>query len=292
MLNVWLLEDVSESESLDIVLNCCKLFKPASIQANLICIDDSVCPSAKFNAFKDAIAIRLNECGISLVQVERIAVTKRPDLDILELLKQNEIDLLLLNKTPFSKHSSHFGFVKSPMQKLLERIPCSVLLLNKPLVENATLKVVFSYTGSIYSGSAGAVLTRFLKPENIEIYIISVESVDYSSVSASLENNLALAGESMVDYTDYTELGRGIALEMEHLISQAKSFLELSGYAVKETKYVQGEPSKKIIEYAQNIQADLIVLGVHRGIIHHQKIAGPVGMDILKNSESSIAILH
>jgi nucleotide-binding universal stress UspA family protein len=80
----------------------------------------------------------------------------------------------------------------------------------------------------------------------------------------------------------------------EQIIDEAKSFLEASanhlGDSNIETFVLQGEPAERILEFAKEYKADMIVLGSHsqnKIKLLHVDIAG----DLLKHSDIPLLII-
>jgi nucleotide-binding universal stress UspA family protein len=138
----------------------------------------------------------------------------------------------------------------------------------------------------------------------IKKILVAVDTSDYSERVIARASAIALAFSADVHVISVVELPKLVASEAEIGIQEVRIQEEeyqenqkrlMDRYlAEKElhiaAKVLHGEPADKIVEYADSIRADLIVMGSKAFGKVHRFLLGSVSEDVARNAKCSVMI--
>ena len=131
------------------------------------------------------------------------------------------------------------------------------------------LKLLLPVDGSEASKRTKIWLTTLFKPEQIELYLLKVVPKIFDEVpydhSPEIEGALAKLNES-------------------------KTFFEAKGYKVVKAEYLLGDPVQGICDYADEMQADQIVLGSQGKSALEKVLFGSVSHGVFEKSKRPLLI--
>ena len=76
----------------------------------------------------------------------------------------------------------------------------------------------------------------------------------------------------------------------ELLLRNARHRCEKAGYTNIQTEYIVGDPARRLLEYAENHDADLLVMG-HRGIDSKSDMLGSVVRKLINMTKLTVLIV-
>jgi len=145
--------------------------------------------------------------------------------------------------------------------------------------------------------------------ENLEEFgikklLVAVDTSDYSEMVMARASSIAVAFSSEVHVVSVVELPKLIASEadigIQEVRTNEKEFAEhqrkliekyLAGHDLHvESHVLHGDPAGKIIAYANEIGADLIVMGSKAYGKIHRLLMGGVSEDVVRNAKCSVMI--
>ena len=138
----------------------------------------------------------------------------------------------------------------------------------------------------------------------IKKILVAVDTSDYSEMVIARASAIALAFSADVHVISVVELPKLVASEAEIGIQEVRIQEEdyrenqkrlMDTYLVERelhivAKVLHGEPADKIIEYANSIRADLIVMGSKAFGKVHRFLLGSVSEDVARNAKCSVMI--
>lgn len=138
----------------------------------------------------------------------------------------------------------------------------------------------------------------------IKKILVAVDTSDYSEMVVARASAIALAFSADVHVISVVELPKLVASEAEIGIQEVRiqeadyrenqkrlmdRYLAERGLHIA-TKVLHGEPADKIVEYANSIRADLIVMGSKAFGKVHRFLLGSVSEDVVRNAKCSVMI--
>jgi nucleotide-binding universal stress UspA family protein len=138
----------------------------------------------------------------------------------------------------------------------------------------------------------------------IKKILVAVDTSDYSEMVIARASAIALAFSADVHVISVVELPKLVASEAEIGIQEVRIQEEdyrenqkrlMDTYLVERelhivAKVLHGEPADKIVEYANSIRADLIVMGSKAFGKVHRFLLGSVSEDVARNAKCSVMI--
>jgi nucleotide-binding universal stress UspA family protein len=138
----------------------------------------------------------------------------------------------------------------------------------------------------------------------IKNILVAVDTSDYSEMVIARASAIALAFSADVHVISVVELPKMVASEAEIGIQEVRIQEEdyrenqkrlMDRYLVERelhivAKVLHGEPADKIVEYANSIRADLIVMGSKALGKVHRFLLGSVSEDVARNAKCSVMI--
>lgn len=139
-------------------------------------------------------------------------------------------------------------------------------------------KIVVGYDGSQYANNALKKAIEVAKCSNGEVYIVGViKPIDFG----------------MVDYITPTEIEEYEKEEIskeEKYLKEAIKIVEESGLKAS-YKVLEGDPSEEIMSYADEVEADLIVVG-HRGLGGFKRLLlGSTSSELVKYAKQTVLVV-
>ena len=138
----------------------------------------------------------------------------------------------------------------------------------------------------------------------IKKILVAVDTSDYSEMVIARASAIALAFSADVHVISVVELPKLVASEAEIGIQEVRIQEEdyqanqkrlMDRYLAERelhiaAKVLHGEPADKIVEYANSIRADLIVMGSKAFGKVHRFLLGSVSEDVARNAKCSVMI--
>ncbi len=138
----------------------------------------------------------------------------------------------------------------------------------------------------------------------IKKILVAVDTSDYSERVIARASAIALAFSADVHVISVVELPKLVASETEIGIQEVRIQEEdyrenqkrlMDRYLAEReihivAKVLHGEPADKIVEYANSIRADLIVMGSKAFGKVHRFLLGSVSEDVARNAKCSVMI--
>jgi len=138
----------------------------------------------------------------------------------------------------------------------------------------------------------------------IKKILVAVDTSDYSEMVIARASAIALAFSADVHVISVVELPKLVASEAEIGIQEVRIQEEdyrenqkrlMDRYLAERelhivAKVLHGEPADKIVEYANSIRADLIVMGSKAFGKVHRFLLGSVSEDVVRNAKCSVMI--
>ena len=138
----------------------------------------------------------------------------------------------------------------------------------------------------------------------IKKILVAVDTSDYSEMVIARASAIALAFSADVHVISVVALPKLVASEAEVGIQEVRIQEEdyrenqkrlMDTYLVERelhivAKVLHGEPADKIVEYANSIRADLIVMGSKAFGKVHRFLLGSVSEDVVRNAKCSVMI--
>ncbi|WP_028950886.1 universal stress protein [Sulfurihydrogenibium subterraneum] len=139
-------------------------------------------------------------------------------------------------------------------------------------------KIVVGYDGSVYANNALKKAIEVAKCSEAEIYVVGViKPLDFG----------------LIDYITPTELEeyeKEEILKEEKYLKEAIKIVEESGLKAS-YKILEGDPSEEIMTYADEVGADLIVVG-HRGLGGFKRLLlGSTSSEIVKYAKQNVLVV-
>ncbi len=199
--------------------------------------------------------------------------------EMLHFLQEHPSDVLLLcfeESLPKHKHWR----ITSTAYAMATHSPCSVLVMKRPIIK-APVKILFATDGSESAEKAAYELMRFLPPDQVEITIIYVISVNYYTLPL------------VEPYVQYGPLEHALQGQANEMLNYTRQLFVDAGFKVSEAYFNLGDPADQILQESERKPMDLIAMGSHgltRGF--PQWLLGSVTTNVLQYSQCSIAIMR
>lgn len=169
---------------------------------------------------------------------------------IADYLWESGQDLLVISSSQPANRKlmlrSHFA------SYLATHAPCSTLVLRKPLLKNRQmLKVLLAVDSSDATRTAVSKLGELLRPENMEVILVTVQSPMYSE-------NAVIA-----PFVNPEVIDQAMAANAGMVLEMASDTLEAKRIRVSRSRTLVGSPATEIGYLAELEHPDLVVVGSH-----------------------------
>lgn len=195
---------------------------------------------------------------------------------ILEQIESKKYDLILIG--------SHG---KKGLQKWLGSVSRQVashtvvpVFISKKKMKNK--KVLLTVDGSEHSYNAVKHAAKILDLNEKEVHVVSIK-----------ENPELLPIEAALDQNWIDDIEKQQKIHATKALNKTKSLLEKEGVIKIENEYIlTGNPAEKIIEFAQNEDIDLIVMGARSKVDLSVLLLGSVSKRVLEHVLCSVLIIR
>ncbi len=187
----------------------------------------------------------LHQAGFQIVNEARCGSEDGQIQSFIEMLEESEQQMVIIACAP-GKRASHFSYYLATHCRL------PVLLLRRPLViATEPLKVMLAVDGSEASMNSARQLGRFIRPDNTQVELVTVQSPIY-------QENAVLA-----PYVNQTVLDDALQANANMVFEMVQDILEPQGIAVSNKKRILGSPASELGALAELEHPDLLVVGSH-----------------------------
>lgn len=142
-------------------------------------------------------------------------------------------------------------------------------------------KILFTVDGSEHSDYSVKHAIDLFDLSGREIYLISVK-----------ENPEILPIEATLDKNWLDNIEKQQKIHATKAINKAKSYLEKAGLPIQNEIILTGHPSQKIIDFAEEEQIDLIIMGARSKTDLSAMLLGSVSKRVLENVHGSVVIIR
>ena len=140
-------------------------------------------------------------------------------------------------------------------------------------------RIVVGYDGTDTAGRAAAEAAALARATGAELHVVRVVDDDrlrQGMISSGAQQQLQLDAEE----------------EIQRLLTSGGSGLtQVVADSVVTTKVVAGSPAPRLIEYAEQVDADLIVVG-NRRVQGIERVLGSVAIAVLRHAPCSVYVAH
>lgn len=228
-------------------------------------------------ALVQSVAERLTSRGIETVTQ---VVEAHPASCIVQQAANWNADFIFLGSHGLSGVARFF--VGSVAKEVLRNAPCSVVIVRRPENKTGTneMRILLATDGSAHSEAATRSVCERTWPEDTLFKIVSV--ID---PMIPVMDPLYLAGE-VID-----QIRKQNKKECEEAIASAQKTFADAGLSASSVA-LSGSPKQRIIEYAKEWRADLIVIGSHgrRGL--SRLALGSVSEAVAMNAECTVEVIR
>ncbi len=222
------------------------------------------------------------------LEIHPVVVEGLPGAQILTAINQYQIDLVALGTKGLSGMKRFL--LGSVSEWVLYDAPCSVLVVRGGPQATATsfrdLHVLLAMDGSSDSREAVALLKTLKLPKSSRLTILHVVEKPVALIT------LAWVSAQM-DATEFAEECRRTGRQAgAQLLEETQR--DLMGEELEvETKLTEGHPADEILKAAQDVQANLIVVG-SRGMTELRRVMmlGGVSHKVVRHAECSVLVVR
>lgn len=165
--------------------------------------------------------------------------------------------------------------------EVVDHAPCPVLVARRPQMT----RVVLGHDGSEFAMAAEDILRRWPIFDSVAIEVVSVVHV-----SAPWHTGIAptVYAEAIEAHHQATQISASEHAQIAQASAQrlSEANLRASGVAVK------GEPAATLIGYADEHQADLLLLGTHGRTGVSRALLGSVARNVMQHATSSVMVVR
>jgi nucleotide-binding universal stress UspA family protein len=159
--------------------------------------------------------------------------------------------------------------------------PCSVLVLrNEPTLAQGRVKVLLATDGSEASQRAASRLGQLLRPEALDVVVLTVINPAY------LENPV------LAPYVNVPAIDEAYRQNGEMVLTLAQGMLEAQGIHVNRVESVVGTPHWELLRRIQVEEPDLVVVGSHNRQGSNLWLLGSVSHEMLKSDRHNLLIVR
>ena len=147
------------------------------------------------------------------------------------------------------------------------------------------MKILFATDGAAQSDAAIKILSRFNLDQNDEIKVISV-------VDMAVPMSIDIYGGYIPDTTELEKTAREHASRiLEETAGKFRGFYREEGPSLT-TDVLFGSPDSRIVETAEEIAADLVVVGSHGYSRWERLLLGSVSDSVVHHSPCSVLVVR
>lgn len=194
---------------------------------------------------------------------------------ILEQIQNTKYDLIIMGSHGKKGLQKWLGSVS---RQVLTSVKLPVFISKR---KNKGQKVLIAVDGSMLSYEAVKAALNLFDFSNKEIYIVSVK-----------ENPELLPIEAALDKKWLDDIEKQQKIHASKVINKTKSILAASNLQVKNEAILTGHAAHKIIEFAQQEEIDLIVMGAKSKATLSTFILGSVSKRVIENTNSDVLIVR
>ncbi|CAN5697658.1 universal stress protein [soil metagenome] len=230
-----------------------------------------------------AVAAQILEQGArrlarSGARIEIAAVRGRPATQVIGAASDNDADLIMIGSRGHGQIASML--LGSVSAEVVDHAPCPVLVARTPLLTRAILGV----DGSGHARAAEEIVATWsiFAPAAIEVASVA-------SVGLPWTSSIALLPEMSSEH--HFEIGRRIVDDHRLVAEDAAARLVEAGR--KATAHViEGDPARELVNLAERVQADLIVVGTHGRTGLTRAMLGSVARNVLLHAPCSVLVVR
>lgn|SRR5574344_467435 len=206
---------------------------------------------------------------------DKIKMFGSPSEGILDQLKKEDYDMVLMG-----------SYGKKGLQKWLGSVSRQVIsatLVPAFVSKKKTLgkRVLLTTDGSEISIKAIKHALDLISLENKEIYIISIK-----------ENPEFYPMEVSTDHNWYDAIEKQQRIHATKAVNKIKSLVEEIGLKAQNEVILTGNPAQKIIDYSNQEEIDLIIMGARTKTDLSKLLLGSVSKRVLENVRSDVLIIN
>lgn len=250
--------------------------------------DDFKACYAVYKATKQGIAPKILDSALKVLKpvkakIKTLAVEGYPETTIVSEAMERDVDLIVMGSRGL--RGARALFVGSATRAIAINSPKPVLVIKLPLRETeGPLEVLLAIDGSGCSDAACGFLAHFPFPKGSRLSVLHIRKPTLPDIPAQFRQDI----EGKLLETVRELKARGLA-ESEDIIEQATTRISsrFSGNVASISR--DGDPASEILETADKINPDMIVLG-SRGLKGVKGMLGSVARDVLSHSSCSVLI--
>ncbi|MEX5215845.1 MAG: universal stress protein [Nitrospiraceae bacterium] len=221
-------------------------------------------------------SVALGQGGTSAkTTIETALAHGRPATSIVVQARRRRATLVILGSRGLSDIR---GFLLGSVSRhVLAEAPCSVLILKRPL--SSLDQVVLAVDGSKHSRRACEFACQWLFQESIHVSVLSVAG-----------DGLTEMASRVMPASQIQDLTRPQIDRAQELVSQYRDQVLKTGCSVT-TEVRTGHTSEQILQHAERLKADLIIVG-SRGLRGSERLElGSVAESVLKYAPCSVLVV-
>ncbi|MBK8467096.1 MAG: universal stress protein [Chloracidobacterium sp.] len=147
------------------------------------------------------------------------------------------------------------------------------------------MKIILATDGTKYSDAAVEVLNKINLGDSDEVKIVSV-------VELAVPLAVDVYGGYLPDTTELEKIAKENAARiLSEAVERAKAILGSKGVAVT-TEILFGSPESRIVETAEETQADLIIMGSHGYKTWERMLLGSVSNSVVHHAPCSVIVVR
>lgn len=194
---------------------------------------------------------------------------------ILDQAEKEEYDLIIMGSHGKKGIQRWLGSVS---REVLDAADLPVYISKN---KNLSNKILFTTDGSETSYTVTEQAIKTLNLSGKEVYLCTVtENPDLLFLEGTLDSNWMMAIRTQQE------------IYSEHAVKKALELFEGYNTEVKQSRILEGTPAKSIIEYAEEIQADLIVLGSGRKTKMQNFLLDSVSKRVVEHTKSDTIVFR
>jgi nucleotide-binding universal stress UspA family protein len=223
-----------------------------------------------------AASVALGQGGTGAkTKIETALAHGRPALSIVTQARRRRADVVMLGSRGLSDIR---GFLLGSVSRsVLTQAPCPVLIVKRPL--SSLDRVVLAVDNSKHSRRACEFACQWLFQESTHVSVLSVAGDGLTEMAAQV-----LPAAQVQDLT------RPQVDRAQELVSQYRDQVLKTGCSVT-TEVRTGHTSEQILQHAETLKADLIIVG-SRGLVGTERLElGSVAESVLKYAPCSVLVV-
>lgn len=138
--------------------------------------------------------------------------------------------------------------------------------------------IVVGYDGTTTAGRAAVEAAQLARATKAELHVVRVMDDDRLR-------------QGMISTEDQDRLQVDAEAEIHHLLQSDAGLADVVSEVPVSTKVISGAPATGIIDYAETVGADLIVVG-NRHVQGIERVLGSVAIAVLRHAPCSVYVAH